>query len=281
MQANRSAAVSDAPDTGGQPRWCPAGQHLAPVEEFAGGRNSCRTCERSRRAAHTEKLRQFYVDLLSASGGCADCGESDLRLLEADHIAPKQDEVSQMVTRMPSLDTFAAEFLRCEVRCRVCHIVRTLNGQRFWKATYGRLLDALSADERDVLVRHWLTLAHFPDPGLTGIENKERYAVAHLAQGCPCGESRLGLLEFHHHGPRNLSVRDAVLFRSMRVVAAELQQCSVRCVPCHRLEENPDWYRARLTPQRVDVWLQSLKPTTRRALKQRGLLTTTTATIAS
>jgi tRNA A-37 threonylcarbamoyl transferase component Bud32 len=61
--------------------------------------------------------------------GCCDCGLKDPRVLEFDHIDGKSAEVSTMVTDGQALEAIIAEADRCEVRCRNCHFIITLERQ--------------------------------------------------------------------------------------------------------------------------------------------------------
>jgi hypothetical protein len=56
---------------------------------------------------------------------CVDCGETDLVVLDFDHIGAKTSAVSAMITNGASWERIAAEIKRCEVRCANCHRIRT------------------------------------------------------------------------------------------------------------------------------------------------------------
>lgn len=57
---------------------------------------------------------------------CVDCGNSDRRVLEFDHVRGiKIGNVSQMVTDGRGLEVIVAEIAKCEVRCANCHRVVT------------------------------------------------------------------------------------------------------------------------------------------------------------
>jgi len=59
--------------------------------------------------------------------GCVDCGSSDIRVLEFDHVrGTKIASVSSMVRRGRALSIIQAEIAKCDVRCRNCHAIVTI-----------------------------------------------------------------------------------------------------------------------------------------------------------
>ena len=61
-----------------------------------------------------------HVHAVLAAGACVDCGESDMLVLEFDHVGRKLGQVSTMVWNV-SLGTLKAEITECELRCCNCH----------------------------------------------------------------------------------------------------------------------------------------------------------------
>ncbi|MEO8263129.1 MAG: hypothetical protein ABI566_11230 [Pseudolysinimonas sp.] len=81
-------------------------------------RNVRRTA-RARLAAYRRYLA------IALAGGCVDCGNQDIRVLEFDHVrGAKVANVARMVLDA-SLDRVIAEIEKCEVRCRNCHAIAT------------------------------------------------------------------------------------------------------------------------------------------------------------
>jgi hypothetical protein len=61
------------------------------------------------------------------SEGCVDCGTSDIRVLEFDHVrGTKVASVGSMVRRGHALAAIRAEIAKCDVRCRNCHAIATI-----------------------------------------------------------------------------------------------------------------------------------------------------------
>lgn len=81
---------------------------------------------------------------------CVDCGQTDIVLLEFDHIDPatKTMPVGTMVGHRP-WSTVLAEIQKCVVRCANCHRRRTAQHQQ-WK---GRISECRGRYRRMVLTR--------------------------------------------------------------------------------------------------------------------------------
>jgi hypothetical protein len=120
-----------------------------PPEEFA-WRNKqkgklfahCRACQAKYHHEHYQKNRQKYIDRAAARTGrvvaengyrllaflsskaCADCGETDPIVLEFDHRADKEFEISQAL-RYRSWNSILIEIAKCDVVCVNCHRRRT------------------------------------------------------------------------------------------------------------------------------------------------------------
>lgn len=60
-----------------------------------------------------------YLELNS----CKDCNESDIEVLQFDHIFDKQYNIAEMLTH--SLKNLQLEIEKCEVRCANCHQRKT------------------------------------------------------------------------------------------------------------------------------------------------------------
>jgi len=64
-------------------------------------------------------LGRAFVDAARA-GGCIDCGEKDLRVLDSDHVRGKKlYEISDLLAR--PLSVLFAELDKCDTRCANCH----------------------------------------------------------------------------------------------------------------------------------------------------------------
>jgi len=65
---------------------------------------------------------------------CADCGQTDIRLLEFDHVqGKKSDNISRMIGIGYSWPTIEAEIAKCEVRCANCHRIKECERSGSWR----------------------------------------------------------------------------------------------------------------------------------------------------
>lgn len=72
-----------------------------------------------------KRNKEFVQDYLSLHP-CVDCGISDIRVLDFDHIrGEKKFDVSYMVTKAYRLELIKQEISKCEVRCANCHRIVT------------------------------------------------------------------------------------------------------------------------------------------------------------
>ncbi len=55
---------------------------------------------------------------------CIDCGNTDVRVLEFDHVKPKLEGVAFIVSNGWSIESLKEEIDKCEVRCANCHKIR-------------------------------------------------------------------------------------------------------------------------------------------------------------
>ena len=76
---------------------------------------------RTNNAIYRKRNRRYVAEYLSAHP-CVDCGETDIIVLEFDHVRDtKYKEVSRLVTDARPIAVIAREIEKCEVRCCNCH----------------------------------------------------------------------------------------------------------------------------------------------------------------
>ena len=79
------------------------------------------------RAAKDERiaLAKAFVDA-SMAGGCVDCGNKNLSVLDLDHVrGEKVKHVSALASGRYSWNVLFAEIDKCETRCANCHRLKT------------------------------------------------------------------------------------------------------------------------------------------------------------
>jgi hypothetical protein len=84
--------------------------------------NTNRTWERN-----IQNLAQYLLE-----HPCVDCGETDTRLLECDHLHSKTHNVTEMI-RGYSWTRILEEIDKCEVRCCNCHRLKTIERSGSWR----------------------------------------------------------------------------------------------------------------------------------------------------
>ena len=69
---------------------------------------------------------------------CVDCGQTDIRVLEFDHVrGNKSNNIARMVGEGFSWSTIEAEINKCEVRCANCHRIKTNERSGWWRHLFG------------------------------------------------------------------------------------------------------------------------------------------------
>ena len=66
-----------------------------------------------------------YVNEHKKKHPCVDCGMTDIRCLDFDHLGDKKSNISVMVHTSRALSVIKAEIEKCEVRCSNCHRIKT------------------------------------------------------------------------------------------------------------------------------------------------------------
>lgn len=133
---------------------CPRCGVTKEASEFpkAGGRadglaSTCKVCKhvvdgdyyrrnpegfQKRNARSKEDRRRTLVQYLSEHP-CVDCGETDILVLEFDHIEEKAHNVSTMLVTRVSWARVLEEIAKCKVRCANCHTRITRQRANDWR----------------------------------------------------------------------------------------------------------------------------------------------------
>lgn len=111
----------------------------------------CKNCQAEFGRLHYQKNKQAYKErsrirknqilienkprlrIYLSNHPCVDCGETDIRLLEFDHVrSHKLTTISRLLTQRRSWPTIEAEIAKCEIRCVNCHRKRTAERDGDW-----------------------------------------------------------------------------------------------------------------------------------------------------
>jgi hypothetical protein len=88
---------------------------------------------RTREIQAIEDCQRKLAEYL-ASHPCIDCGQTDIRVLEFDHVrGKKSDNISRMLGVGYSWATIEAEIAKCDVRCVNCHRIKTGKEGGSWR----------------------------------------------------------------------------------------------------------------------------------------------------
>lgn len=152
-------------------------------------------------------------------GGCIDCGYSDIRAIDPDHIdeTTKHDNVSRMIQLCASAARIRAELAKCERRCARCHRKRT--GERRPSS--------------------WRTAERLPPSWQRRLELQDFNDSMKMRLGCSdCGWAgwARGLDWDHARGTKHYDISRMINERwPILMIARELSKCDVVCANCHRI----------------------------------------------
>jgi hypothetical protein len=79
-----------------------------------------------------EDNRNYILEYLNKNP-CKMCGESDILVLEFDHLANKKNNISEMIGGGHSLETLKKEIEKCQVLCANCHRRKTAIEQNTYR----------------------------------------------------------------------------------------------------------------------------------------------------
>jgi hypothetical protein len=202
----------------------------------------CKYCQSELSKLHYKKNKQAYKDrsLLRknqilienkyrlynylSSHPCVDCGKTDIRIFEFDHVyGQKSGEISDLLRQGYNWSTIEIEMTKCEVRCANCHRIKTFQGAGSWRST----------PDTSSVTRSY--------------QQMHLYLITHPC--VDCGEIDIRVLEFDHvRGQKTATIsRLLAQGRNWSIIDAEIAKCEVRCANCHRIktfERDGDWWKA-------------------------------------
>lgn len=118
---------------------------------LSGSRHRCRSCNKEQqqkwyknnremqcekvtknKKKNKEENRNFVLEHLQ-NNPCKMCGESDILVLEFDHLSNKKNNISEMISGGHSLETLKKEIEKCQVLCANCHRRKTAIEQNTYR----------------------------------------------------------------------------------------------------------------------------------------------------
>lgn len=115
-------------------RYC---QSQVSKQHYKNNKQSYADRTRAREVLVTEDTRRKLAEYLSCHP-CVDCGETDIRILDFDHVRGKKSgDISRMMNIGCSRSTIEAEIAKCEVRCANCHRIRESKKNASWRQLFG------------------------------------------------------------------------------------------------------------------------------------------------
>ena len=175
---------------------------------------------------------------------CIDCGYTDIRVLDLDHVrGTKREAIARMVRMGYSWSTIEAEIAKCEVRCANCHRIKTGQTGHSWRNFFSSLDERLLPNS----VRSKSAIRAMQ----TRVDNMQKlYAYLSSHPCADCGALDIRVLEFDHvqgvkYGDVGRILTNAT---SWPRIEAEIAKCEVRCANCHRIKtaERGHWWRVEL-----------------------------------
>ncbi len=191
----------------------------------------CKYCQAELSKRHYQNNKQIYKDRLRAykrhvrsesmyriaaylsKHPCVDCGQTDLRLLEFDHVnGEKSREIADLISWGSYWQAIEAEIAKCEVRCTNCHRIKSIEHERGWRSTH-------PIKE----TRKTYQLVHV-------------YLSTHPCVDCSCSDIRV--LEFDHIYGEKIDEISHMLSQNCgwTRISSEIAKCEVRCANCHRIK---------------------------------------------
>lgn len=175
----------------------------------------CQICRTE--SEHYQSLyKQQYYDYKVSRGPCVDCGESNVRVLDFDHV--DQNSKSMEISCCESLVQLKKEAENCVMRCGRCHVRRTKYQCNYSDVTSS---DYKSRLEKKIFIR------------------EQKIKIGKCLDCEWFDKNLLEALHFDHMDPSDkLSNISSMIIHSkfsIEDIKQEIDKCRLVCVNCHRL----------------------------------------------
>lgn len=114
----------------------------------------CAECGKLKTRKHYQNNKQYYIDKAKThypryreeielniveffkKNPCIDCMETNILLLDFDHMRDKEFGIAQLISKRASWTTIKREIDKCVVRCANCHRIKTAKENNSWRLKY-------------------------------------------------------------------------------------------------------------------------------------------------
>lgn len=119
---------------GTRQRWCKFCQAEANSRHYQNNKQIYLDRALTRNAqVNTENKQRLYSYL--SSHPCVDCSETDIRVLEFDHVrGNKSANITKLLKNATSWKAIENEIAKCEVRCVNCHRIKSNERGGWWRS---------------------------------------------------------------------------------------------------------------------------------------------------
>lgn len=185
---------------------CRSCRQLKPKRDFVSNGTTCTIC-REKSTKFNDDMDDYTLLVKKKKGPCVDCGETNVNVLQFDHI--DRGNKLRGVTKCRSIKTIDEEAAKCEMRCCICHIRKTRE-ELSWKIQ--------------------------PTPAQKYVDEIKR-----KIGGCSlCGwydKTLLEALHFDHldRDTKSASISAFAIKNCQEQVDTEIEKCRLICANCHRL----------------------------------------------
>lgn len=86
-----------------------------------------------------ENIQKYLLEILNKSS-CIKCGETDILVLEFDHLHSKEFDISQSANKYKSFSEIEQEIKKCQILCANCHRKKTHEQFDTYKWKYSQVV---------------------------------------------------------------------------------------------------------------------------------------------
>ena len=192
-----------------------------------GLRPECRICHNEKKKI-AERIRSAIMKLWFEGKQCVDCGETDVRVLQNDHIENNKSHwntgTNIRCLMQNSTPNIVDELKKCEIVCIHCHRLRTFQRLEEHKTI------KLNHTNNDIYDQYSMKRS---------LANEYKIAIG-KCQICDFWDPlHLFLFDFDHRNPKEkiLSISAMVhQHKPINMIIEEITKCDLLCAKCHMIK---------------------------------------------